>query len=80
MSVSDNPCEEFKMVIIAPPKDIDFKITIVPTPKDLDKAMVINPCQEPNQKAFALQIIDQLKGTNSSFKMPPFTINRSSRP
>ena len=80
MSVGDNPCDEFKMVIITPPKDIDFKITIVPTPKDLDKAMVINPCQESRQKAFALQILNQLKGTGAPFKTPPFTINRSPRP
>lgn len=86
---ADEPCKEFKMVIVSPPKDIDFKITIIPVPKDLDKAMVFNPCQQP-EATFSISPMDiplrrdtnqffkpfliQPKETEQFFKPPPFEI------
>jgi hypothetical protein len=84
----DEPCREFKMVVVSPPKDIDFKLIIIPAPKDLDKAMVFNPCKQPEETVsisplviqrretnqFSKPILIQPKEANQFFKPPPFEI------
>lgn len=72
-----DPCEQFKMVIITPSKDIDYKMIIIPVPKDLDRAMVINPCpgsKETSDTGVTLKLIDKAKETNKPFKVPPFKL------
>ena len=70
----DEPCKEFKMMIMTPSKDIDYKITIIPTPKDIDKAMVINPCKQAGEIVSLPPIIIQPKERNPFFKLTPFGI------
>ena len=91
----DDPCKQFKMVIVSPPKEIDFKIIIIPVSKDLDKAMVINPCQQPEENVstspilvrrknpnqfFNPPLVIQPKEANQSFKPPPFEIRNKYSP
>jgi hypothetical protein len=46
------PCEEFKIGIITPPKEIDFKMTIVRPDPNVDfKGIIIKPCEESNSVA-----------------------------
>lgn len=66
-------CDQYKIGIITPSKDIDFKITFIVPPKNLDQAMVLNLCPEQNQVASAVQIIVPRKRTTEFFKVPPFT-------
>jgi hypothetical protein len=73
-NASGKLCEQYKIGIITPSKDIDFKIKIIVPPKNIDQAMVINPCPEQNQVASAPQIIVPRKEMNELFKVPPFTI------
>ena len=75
----NDPCDGFKMIVIAPPKDIDFKMIIIPVPKNLDKAMVINPCQKSEQ-VFSSTLIIPTEKKDESIKVPPFTINPKSVP
>lgn len=82
-NASSRACEQYKIGIITPSKDIDFKIIVIVPPKSLDQAMVVNPCPGQNQVASAPQIIiprsaPQIiiprKETNGFFQVPPFTI------
>lgn len=66
-------CDQYKIGILTPPKDMDFKITIIVPPKNLDQAMVSNPCPEQNQVGFAVQIIVPRKQSKEFFRVPPFT-------
>lgn len=75
-----NSCDKYKIGIMTPSQDIDFKMIIIAPPPNIDVAMVINPCQEQSQVAAAPQIIIPPKETDEFFKVPPFTIrNRYSR-
>lgn len=67
-------CEQYKIGILPPSKDIDFKIRVIVPPKDIDQGIVFNPCPEQNQIASAPQIILRRKETHEFFKVPPFTI------
>jgi hypothetical protein len=71
---SRKSCEQYKITILTPSKDIDFKIIVIVPPKNLDQAMVFNPCPEQHQIASAPQIVIPHKETNEFFKVPPFTI------
>jgi hypothetical protein len=73
-NASNKSCEQYKIGIVTPSKDIDFKIIVIVPPKNLDQAMVFNPCPEQNQVASAPQIILPRKETNEFFKVLPFTI------
>lgn len=75
-TVRSNSCEQYKIGIITPSKDIDFKLTIIVPPKNLDTAMVINPCPVQSQIAAARppQIVNPHKETSEFFKVPPFTV------
>ena len=73
-NASSKSCEQYKIGIVTPSKDIDFKIIVIVPPKNLDQAMVVNPCPEQNQIASAPQIIIPRKEANEFFKVPPFTI------
>ena len=76
----DDPCDQFKMVIITPPKDIDFKIIIITPPKDLDRAMVINPCPKESEAAIIINPTAPPQEKNELFKVPPFTIRNKYSP
>ncbi|MFN2454599.1 MAG: hypothetical protein ABR577_10305 [Pyrinomonadaceae bacterium] len=79
-NVGSRSCEEYKIGIITPPKDVDFKLTIIVPPKDIDPAMVINPCAELVQTVSTPQIIIPRKESGKLFKPLPFTIkNRYSK-
>jgi hypothetical protein len=72
---NSNSCEQYKIGIITPSKEIDFKLTIIVPPKDIDTAMVINPCPAHSQIAAAApQPIIPPKETSEFFKVPPFTV------
>lgn len=75
-NAASNSCEQYKIGIITPSKDIDFKLTIIVPPKNIDTAMVINPCPAQSQLAAARppQIIIPPKETGEFFKVPPFTV------
>ena len=75
-NAGSNSCEQYKIGIITPSKDIDFKLTIIVPPKNIDTAMVINPCPVQSQIAAARppQIITPAKETSEFFKVPPFTV------
>lgn len=68
-------CEQYKIGILTPSKDINFKIIVIVPPKDIDQGMVFNPCPEQSQIASAPQIILRRRETNEFFfKVPTFTI------
>lgn len=89
-AVGNNPCEQYKIGIIPPERDVDFKIRIIVPPKNIDQAMVINPCPAEHQVVvtprrtdvppFARPSATPSADPNAFFKAPPFTIrNKFSR-
>ena len=73
-SASNKSCEQYKIGIITPSKDIDYKLRIIVPPKNIDEGIVFNPCPEQSQVAFAPPVILHRKTTKEFFKVPPFTI------
>jgi hypothetical protein len=73
-NVSSKTCEQYKIGIVTPSKDIDFKIIVIVPPKELDQAMVFNPCSEQNQVASAPEIMVPRQETSGIFRVPRFTV------
>lgn len=72
-SASNKSCEQYKIGIITPSKDIDYKIRVIVPPKNIDEGIVINPCPE-SQVVSHPPVILRRKKTKEFFKVPPFTI------
>ena len=67
-------CSKYKIIIIAPPKDVDLKMILNFQSSTIDQAMVFNPCGELGELAPAFKVVDpqKKKEVDQFFKVLPF--------
>jgi hypothetical protein len=81
----DNPfnkagegCSKYKIIIIAPPKDVDLKMMLNFQSSTIDQAVVFNPCGELSELPPVFKAVDpqKKKEVDQFFKVPPFPTKR----
>lgn len=69
-------CDQYKVGIITPSKEVDFKLKTILPPQNLDQAMVLNVCPEQNQVASAFQITGPRRQTREFFGASPLMLHK----
>jgi hypothetical protein len=70
----DEPCQEFKAIIIKPAQDVDYKIGIITPSREIDyKIGIINPCATSRLVSVPPVIVPRVN-VNSFFNITPFQI------